>query len=77
MAMDVIVRQAEDGWSSVQKVLYVPHTEAEYERLVEILDQLIDEVGEDEDHPLASLMEVIGVLIERYEDEQVPEITDL
>jgi HTH-type transcriptional regulator/antitoxin HigA len=32
-------------------------------------------VGEDEDHPLASLMEVIGVLIEKYEEEQVPELT--
>ncbi len=49
---------------------------AEYECLVDILDQLIDLVGEDAAHPLASLMEVIGVLIERYEDEHVPEITD-
>ena len=29
-----------------------------------LFDRLIDEVGEDEAHPLASLMEVIGVLIE-------------
>ena len=46
----------------------------EYDRLVAVLDQLIDEVGEDELHPLASLMEVIGVLIEKYEDEHVPEL---
>jgi hypothetical protein len=44
----------------------------EYERLTGLLDRLIDEVGEDETHPLASLMEVIGVLIEKYEDENVP-----
>lgn len=77
MVMDRVVREAEAVWSSVEKILYVPHSDAEYERLVEILDQLIDQVGEDEDHPLASLMEVISVLIERYEDENVPEITDL
>jgi len=77
MAMDTAVRQAQAGWLSVQKILYVPHNEAEYERLVEVLDQLVDQVGEDETHPLASLMEIIGVLIERYEDEHVPEITDL
>lgn len=77
MAMDRVMQQAQAGWSSVQKILYVPHTEAEYERLVSVLDELIDQVGEDEDHPLASLMEIIGVLIERYEDEHVPEITDL
>ena len=45
-----------------------------YNELVRLLDQLIDEVGEDESHPLASLMEVIGVLIERYEDEHVVEL---
>jgi len=42
-----------------------------------VLDALIDQVGEDENHPLASVMEVIGVLIECYEDEYVPEIADL
>ena len=46
-----------------------------YRRLVAFLDRLIDEVREDEKHPLASLMEVVGVLIERYEDEHVPELT--
>jgi HTH-type transcriptional regulator/antitoxin HigA len=40
-----------------------------------LIDSLIDEVGEEESHPLASLMEVIGVLIEKYEDEHVPELT--
>jgi HTH-type transcriptional regulator/antitoxin HigA len=29
-------------------------------------------VREDEKHPLASMMEVIGVLIEKYEDDKVP-----
>ena len=52
----------------------MPHSEAEYFRLVAVLDRLIDEVGEDESHPLASLMEVLGALIERYEAEHVPEL---
>jgi HTH-type transcriptional regulator / antitoxin HigA len=62
-------------WRELAKAIFVPHTEAEYQRLVAFLDQLIDEVGEDETHPLASLMELVGVLIERYEDEHVPELT--
>jgi hypothetical protein len=45
--------------------------------LVAVLDDLIDVVGENENHPLASLMAVIGVLIEKYEDEFVPELTEL
>jgi HTH-type transcriptional regulator/antitoxin HigA len=44
---------------------------------VTVLDDLIDMVGEDDDHPLASLMEVIGVLIEKYEDKHVPELMDV
>jgi HTH-type transcriptional regulator/antitoxin HigA len=76
MMLDATVLQAEKVWPSVAKILYVPHDEAEYDRLVEVLDQLIDQVGEDETHPLASLMEVIGVLIEKYEDEHVPELDE-
>jgi HTH-type transcriptional regulator/antitoxin HigA len=39
------------------------------------LDNLTDEVGEDETHPLASLMEIVGVLVQNYEAEHVPELT--
>lgn len=53
----------------------MPHTREEYNRLVTLLDTLIDEVGEDETHPLASLMEVAGLLVENYEAEYVPEMT--
>lgn len=54
--------------------ILVPRTEAEYNRLVTMLDELIDEVGEDEAHPLASLMEIIGVMIEHYENANVLEL---
>ncbi|MBG1269982.1 hypothetical protein F8S12_28205 [Nostoc sp. WHI] len=54
--------------------LFVPHTEEEYKGLVVILDCLIDQIGGDDTHPLASLMEVIGVLIENYETEHIREL---
>lgn len=65
-----------DQWRPLANTLYVPHTEVEYQKLVALLDDLVDEVGEDEDHPLASLMEVVGVLVEKYEDETVPELAE-
>ena len=55
--------------------LFIPRTEREYSQVVKLLDRLIDEVGEDENHPLASMMEVLGVLISQYEDNHVPELT--
>jgi len=63
------------AWSSLAGTVFVPHSEKEYCQLVALLDDLIDEVGEDESHPLASLMEIIGVLIQNYEDQNVPELT--
>ena len=69
------VQEIESVWDRASSFLYVPHTEAQYRDLVALLDELTDEVGEDETNPLASLMEIIGTLIEKYEDENVPELT--
>ena len=55
-----------DAWSSLSDKILVPQTEEQYGELQDVLDSLIDEVGEDETHPLASLMDVIGVLLESY-----------
>jgi HTH-type transcriptional regulator / antitoxin HigA len=68
------VEKAVNAWSPLASALFVPHTEEEFNRIVALLDELIDEVGEDETHPLASLMEVLGVLIEHYEAAHVPEL---
>jgi HTH-type transcriptional regulator/antitoxin HigA len=70
------LEQTINAWSSIAENVFVPHTEQEYEHLVDILDSLIDQVGEDENHLLASLMEVIGVLIENYENEHIPELKE-
>ena len=64
------------AWTKLSTTLFVPHSEFDYDRLVTLLDQLIDQVGENEDHPLASMMEVIGVLIENYETQYVPELKE-
>ena len=62
------------SWPKLAEAVFVPYTEVEYDRLVAMLDELIDEVGENEAHPLASLMDIIGVLIEHYENANVPEL---
>ncbi len=69
------IELASTAWAAVAPIVFVPRSSDDYDRLVTVLDALIDAVGEDEDHPLASLMEVIGTLIEKYEDEHVPELS--
>jgi HTH-type transcriptional regulator/antitoxin HigA len=66
------LRTTANAWSGLAGRVYVPHSEADYRQLSALLDLLTDEVGEDESHPLSSLMEIISILIENYEDEHVP-----
>ena len=40
-------------WPNIQDVFSVPHNKRGYDRLVRLLDGVIDEVGDDESHPLA------------------------
>ncbi len=72
----VYIEQITPVWNDFSKFVHVLHNEHDYQQAVELLDGLIDVVGENEQHPLASLMELVGVLIEQYEDAHVPEITD-
>ena len=72
--MQIDLSEAATAWAPLAGTVFLPHTEEEHTQIVALLDQLIDEVGEDESHPLASLMEILGVLIEHNENERVPEL---
>lgn len=61
-------------WANLSPPLAPIRNEKQYRRAVDFLDYLIDEVREDEDHRLAPLMEIIGVLVEKYEAEMLPEL---
>ena len=72
--MNTSLKEIAGLWPSIETILAVPHSQEDYERLVRLLDSLIDEVGNDEAHPLASLMETIGTLVETYESSTLPEM---
>jgi len=55
------------AWPTVKAIFSVPHSEKDYQALVKTLDNLIDEVGNKQNHELAPVMETIGNLIENYE----------
>jgi HTH-type transcriptional regulator / antitoxin HigA len=71
---NIDIKRAAAAWAPLAGTIFVPHTEDEYNHIVALLDELIDEVGENENHPLASMMEILGVLIEHYENAHVPEL---
>ncbi|MES9858568.1 MAG: helix-turn-helix domain-containing protein [Sedimenticola sp.] len=56
-------------WPTIKAIFSVPHSEDEYLALVKTLDSLVDEVGDNQGHKLAPVMETIGNLIENYENQ--------
>jgi len=62
------------NWTPISSLVCVPRTDAECSRLVSLLDEITDEVGENEDHPLASFMDVLGTLVHDYESHSIPEL---
>jgi HTH-type transcriptional regulator / antitoxin HigA len=74
--MNQLLEDAKNYWPFVAKVLSVPQSKTEYQRTVTLLDELIDTVGDNEEHPLASLMDTLGTLVEAYEKEHYP-MTDV
>jgi HTH-type transcriptional regulator/antitoxin HigA len=72
--MNTQLKKIAEVWPDIRPVFSVPHNEDDYNRLTELLDGLIDEVGNTENHPLSSLMETIGSLIEAYESRHMNEI---
>jgi len=61
------------AWSQLrdQTCITVIRSDAEYNRMSRLLDMLVDEVGDDESHALASLAELVGNLVEQYEASEV------
>ncbi|AZD52380.1 helix-turn-helix domain-containing protein [Pseudomonas chlororaphis] len=70
--MSVLIEQVAEHWQFVAPLLRKPKTEVDYDRLVQALDELLDLTGEDEAHPLNSLVDIIGDWIEAYDLEHRP-----
>ena len=59
-------------WEHLAPVLTVPQSEDDHERLVAVLDEVLDAGGADETSVLATLAERIGDLVETYEAARYP-----
>ena len=67
-----IITRLSHFWADISTVLSVPHTEVEYQQALALFEKLMDIVGDDDRHPLSSLMETLCLLIESYETEHYP-----
>ncbi|MDB9527583.1 hypothetical protein PN498_16425 [Oscillatoria sp. CS-180] len=72
--MTAPIPNLEQSWLVLEPVLTIRDA-AEYQNSVEQLNSLLDLIGTNEQHPLYSLLDTLGVLIEAYEAEHI-EIPD-
>ena len=57
-----------ETWPTVEQYLSI-HTKQDYENAIAVLNRLLDEVGDDDKHPLFGFLEILGIVIESYEAE--------
>jgi HTH-type transcriptional regulator/antitoxin HigA len=74
LAIDYIDQKTKHTFHLPMVVFKKPTNDNEYEYLEDILDRLIDEVRDDEKHPLALAMQIIGENLEQYDNEYYPSI---
>lgn len=60
-------------WPKINKYLHPPKTEEQCDKIIKIVDELIHIVGDDPNHPLASLLDTLDLFIENFESETLPE----
>lgn len=62
------------AWATIQDALPLTtiHDDTQYSSAIETLNALLGEVGNDETHPLYSLMDILGDLVHAYETERLP-----
>lgn len=74
LAIDYVNQKTDKQFHLPVSVFKKPSNATEYRKLEKILDQLIDEVRDNEKHPLAIVMEIIGENLEQYDTEHFPAI---
>ena len=68
--MTVATKEIQAHWQVIGPILTI-HDEQEYARAIEQLNNLVDEVGTDEKHPLYEFLDTLGTLLHAYEEEHV------
>ena len=63
------IRALQTSWQAFDNMAHLRpiRSQADFERLVTLMNSLLADVGDDEDHPLSSLLDLVSDLVSRYE----------
>ena len=72
--MSLLTKDVRMSWGVIRPLFSI-RNESEYDRAIERLNALIDEVGTDEENPLYELLDTLGIVIHTYEEKNhaIPE----
>jgi HTH-type transcriptional regulator/antitoxin HigA len=74
LSIDYVDERTKHQFHLPLSVFKKPRNNEDYSFLEKILDRLLDEISDDETHPLAIAMQIIGDNLEQYDDEHHPDI---
>ena len=69
LADDIDAHALEGAWGELDRVarLRPIHDEASYDHAVALMNRVLDVMGDNEQHPLAGLLELLATLVGNYE----------
>ena len=69
--MTLLTDQLKTNWANISPLLTI-RNEKEYDAAVKHLNELLDEIGTNEKHPLYTLLDTLGTLVHAYEEKHYP-----
>ena len=65
------IRAIQTSWQALDAMAHLRpiHDEAGYKRMTALMNSLLDATGDDEDHPLSGLLDLVGDMVSKYEQE--------
>ena len=65
--MSLSTKDIQPHWATLRTLLTI-RNEREYDRAIKRLNELLDEIGTNERHPLYGLLDTLGTLLHAYEE---------
>jgi HTH-type transcriptional regulator/antitoxin HigA len=65
------IRAIQASWQAFDEMAHLRpiQNEKDYDRMVALMNSLLDAVGDSEDHPLDGLLNLVGDMVSKYEQE--------
>jgi HTH-type transcriptional regulator/antitoxin HigA len=71
--MTLSIQNIAQNWQFSAPLVAIPQNEIEYQERLELLEQVWDEIGDNKNHPLLSLRNILSLVVSNYEQQHYPQ----